>query len=60
MKDVNLKKIKLNVNFGNWPAKYRENFEIIFEIKDGANVIDKKDLKSSKPRLSQETLIIYY
>ena len=50
----NFKKNKVKCDFGNWPAKYRENFEIIFEIKDSAK-IDKKDLKSSKPRLSGDS-----
>ncbi len=50
----NFKKNKVKCDFKNWPAKYRENFEIIFEIKDSAK-IDKKDLKSSKPRLSGDS-----
>jgi len=48
------KKNKVKCDFGNWPAKYRENFEIIFEIKDNVK-IDKKDLKSSKPKLSGDS-----
>ena len=50
----NFKKNKVKCDFGNWPAKYRENFEIIFEIKDSGN-IDKKGLKSSKPKLSGDS-----
>ena len=40
----------LKCEFGNWPAKYRENFQVIFETKDGSK-IDKKKLKSINPKL---------
>ena len=40
------KKYTLKCKFGNWPAKYRENFQIVFETTDGSN-IDKKSLKFS-------------
>ena len=49
-KRCEFKKNKLNCKFGNWPAKYRENFEVIFETKDGSNV-SKKEIKSIKPKL---------
>jgi multiple sugar transport system permease protein len=49
-KRCEFKKNKLNCKFGNWPAKYRENFEVIFETKDGSNV-NKKEIKSIKPKL---------
>ena len=26
----------LNCEFGNWPAKYRENFQVIFTTNDGS------------------------
>ena len=45
------KKYALNCKFGNWPAKYRENFQIVFGTNDGSN-IDKKVLKSIKPTLN--------
>ena len=44
------KKYNLKCEFGNWPAKYRENFQVIFETNDGSK-IDKKKLKSIKPKL---------
>ena len=42
------KKYALKCKFGNWPAKYRENFQVVFETNDGSK-IDKKVLKSIKP-----------
>ena len=36
----------LKCEFGNWPAKYRENFQVIFETNDGSK-IDKKSLNQS-------------
>ena len=38
-------------NFGNWQAKYRENFEIIIRNNNGEK-IDKNIIKSQKPILS--------
>ena len=38
-------------NFGNWEAKYRENFEITIKNING-EIIDKKTIKSQKPILS--------
>ena len=45
------KKSLLKCEFGNWPAKYKENFEVIFSTNDGSK-IDKKKLKiySTKTR----------
>jgi len=44
------KSSKLRCNFGNWEAKYRENFQVIFlNIKD--KEINKKKLKAIKPKL---------
>ena len=41
------KSSKLRCNFGNWEAKYRENFQVIFlNIKD--KEINKKKIKSNK------------
>ena len=42
---------KIKCNFGNWQAKYRENFEIILKSTDGKK-IEKKKVKSFKPKLS--------
>ena len=42
-KRCEFKKNKLKCKFGNWPAKYRENFQVIFETKDGSNV-NKKEI----------------
>ena len=45
------KSSKLRCNFGNWEAKYRENFQVIFiNIKD--KEINKKKLKAIKPKLN--------
>ncbi len=41
---------KINCEFGDWPKKYRENFEIILISIDG-DKIDKKQIKSIKPNL---------
>ena len=47
----NFQSKKVICNFGNWEAKYRENFEII--IKDiNDKKVDKKIIKSQKPILS--------
>mgnify|MGYP000061577318 FL=1 len=43
-------KNKVNCDFGNWPAKYKENFQITFEIGENTK-FDKKDLKITKPKL---------
>ena len=40
----------MKCEFGNWPAKYKENFQVIFVTNDGSK-IDKKNLKSIKPKL---------
>ncbi len=45
------KKYTLKCKFGNWPAKYRENFTVVFETNDGSE-INKKALKSTKPKLN--------
>ena len=45
------KSSKLRCNFGNWEAKYRENFQVIFQhIKD--EEINKKKIKKIKPKLT--------
>ena len=44
------KKYILKCKFGNWPEKYRENFQVVFETDDGSK-IDNKKLKSIKPKL---------
>ena len=41
----------INCNFGNWKAKYKENFQIILKNKKGEK-INKKEIKSIKPKLS--------
>ena len=48
----NFKNSTLKCKFGNWPAKYRENFKVVFETNDGSE-IDKKSLKSIKPKLKE-------
>ncbi len=53
----NLLKCKL----GNWPKKYRENLEIVFQNTNNQE-ISKKELKSFKPKLSgksQNILLTY-
>ena len=53
----NLLKCKL----GNWPKKYRENLEIVFQNTNNQE-ISKKELKSYKPKLSgksQNILLTY-
>ncbi|MDC3030913.1 sugar ABC transporter permease [Candidatus Pelagibacter sp.] len=45
------KRYTLKCKFGNWPAKYRENFQVVFETNDGSK-INKKDLKYTKPKLN--------
>jgi len=47
----NFQSKKVVCNFGNWQAKYRENFEITIQNNDGV-IIDKKIIKSQKPILS--------
>ncbi len=42
---------KIKCDFGNWEAKYRENFEIIIQNINN-DVIDKNTIKSQKPKLS--------
>ena len=46
-----LKSLIINCNFGDWKAKYKENFQIILINKSGTK-IDKKEIKSIKPKLS--------
>ena len=46
-----LKSNTIYCNFGNWKAKYKENFQIILVNKSGKK-IDKKEIKSTKPKLS--------
>ena len=46
-----LKSLIINCNFGDWKAKYKENFQIILINKSG-DKIDKKEIKSIKPKLS--------
>ena len=41
---------KVQCDFGNWSKKYREQFVIFFETKNGEK-IDKKQFKSNKPNL---------
>ena len=47
----NFQSKKVICNFGNWEAKYRENFEITIKNNNG-ETIDKKTIKSKKPILS--------
>ena len=47
----NFKSRTLFCSFGEWKAKYRENLEFIIYNVNG-NLIDKKSLKSKKPKLS--------
>ena len=47
----NFQSKKIVCNFGNWQAKYRENFEIIIQSNNG-EIIDKKIIKSQTPFLS--------
>ena len=47
----NFKSKQVVCNFGNWQAKYRENFEINIQNNNG-EIIDKKIIKSQKPILS--------
>ena len=53
------KKNKIKCDFGTWPAKYKENFEIIFEIADNSK-INKKELKSIKPKLDGDSDNIFF
>ncbi len=46
-----LKSNTIYCNFGNWKAKYKENFQVILVNKSGKK-IDKKEIKSIKPKLS--------
>ena len=51
----------LKCELGNWPKKYRENLEIIFQNTNNQE-ISKKELKSYKPKLSgksQNILLTY-
>ncbi|WP_440633613.1 carbohydrate ABC transporter permease [Candidatus Pelagibacter sp. HIMB1485] len=41
---------RVQCDFGNWSKKYREQFVIFFETKNGEK-IDKKQFKSNKPNL---------
>ena len=47
----NFQSKKVICSFGNWQAKYRENFEIIIQNNNG-EIIDKKIIKSQKPILN--------
>ena len=47
----NFKSKKVICDFGNWKAKYKENFELILKNVNGKK-IDKKIIKSQKPILS--------
>ncbi len=47
----NFQSKKIVCNFGNWQAKYRENFEITV-VNNKGEIIDKKIIKSQKPILS--------
>ena len=42
---------KIQCDFGNWEAKYRENFEIVVQNVNKVK-IDKNSIKSQKPKLS--------
>ncbi len=46
-----LKSLIINCNFGDWKAKYKENFQIIL-VNNSGEKIDKKEIKSIKPKLS--------
>jgi len=46
-----LKSNTIYCNFGNWKAKYKENFQIIL-VNNSGKKIDKKEIKSIKPKLS--------
>ncbi len=51
----------LQCELGNWPKKYRENLEIVFQSTNNQE-ISKKELKSYKPKLSgksQNILLTY-
>ena len=51
----------LKCELGNWPKKYRENLEIVFQSTNNQE-ISKKELKSYKPKLSgksQNILLTY-
>ncbi len=51
----------LKCELGNWPKKYRENLEIVFQNTNNQE-ISKKDIKSYKPKLSgksQNILLTY-
>ena len=51
----------LKCELGNWPKKYRENLEIVFENTNNQE-ISKKEIKSYKPKLSgksQNILLTY-
>ncbi len=51
----------LQCELGNWPKKYRENLEIVFQNTNNQE-ISKKELKSYKPKLSgksQNILLTY-
>ena len=51
----------LKCELGNWPKKYRENFEILFKNTKNKE-ISKKEIKSYKPKLSgksQNILLTY-
>ena len=51
----------LKCELGNWPKKYRENLEIVFQNTNNQE-ISKKELKSYKPKLSgksQNILLTY-
>ena len=50
MRDVSFISNKVQCDFGDWSKKYREQFVIFFETKNGEK-IDKKQFKLNKPNL---------
>ena len=60
-KRCEFKRKLLHCELGNWPKKYRENLEIVFQNTNNQE-ISKKELKSYKPKLSgksQNILLTY-
>ena len=46
-----VKSNKIYCEFGNWKAKYKENFQILLQSSDGKQ-INKKEIKTIKPKLT--------
>ena len=46
-----VKSNKIYCEFGNWKAKYKENFQILLQTSDGKQ-INKKEIKTIKPKLT--------